>query len=357
MTMTRPTWTLGPPPPADGLQSAFRAADRRRVRAAAMVTGPALLIGAAVFVASVPGGGTDSLQLPPSQRSTSAPTAPNAVAGQQPAARTAPAPAAAGGSEPDAGAARANEQAPVVPGVPHETSAPAQGPGATALSVTAARSASTTMRLGSALHPDMTHVSFTRSGTYAGLWILDAHGTTVASAFVITDFTGDRYYSRTPDVLAPGTYTVYLLAKERVTATVPLGKKESGRRLTATRPATAAYTSTSHTMSAVETSYQQRLHIPVSGAVVGYAGGFVDTRPGGASSSVAVCLPRRDAACASSDPHAAESSALNVGGGYGSSFALTRPLMSERRDVLLDAEVKGTGSTVATCWAFTVQVS
>src|SRR5689334_23971362 len=97
MTHTLPTWTPGPPPPIDGLAAAFRAADRRRARTAGMALVPVVALVAAVLTTtSMRPGGTDSLQLPPSQRGPVAPTVPQTALPDVGAQPTAPLPRPAG---------------------------------------------------------------------------------------------------------------------------------------------------------------------------------------------------------------------------------------------------------------------
>lgn len=222
--------------------------------------------------------------------------------------------------------------------------------------VTATGSASGSLRLRRVIHPDMSHVTFDRSGSYAGVWVLDARGTVVASALLLAG-PGHRPYTSSPDALPAGTYTVYVVGKGRVAARIPLRPGEAGLAMRATRPTTASYAESVHTMHPLDSAYTLRLHVPTAPAF-GYTGGFINT-PARAASTVDVCLTQRGAACRHQvDPEYSQSSELNGRGGYyGQSFALPPYAVAEGRDVLVDVHARSTGSTDVTAWTFTVRLT
>src|SRR4051812_10710196 len=158
----------------------------------------------------------------------------------------------------------------------HRGAAPAQRPTPARFEVTAASSASVQLRLRRVIHPDLQRTTFTSTGSYAGVWILDAHGNVVGSALRLRGG-GHRPYTSSPDALAAGTYTVYLIGKGRVAAHIPLRAGEAGLSITATRPTTASYTQTRHTIAPTEGRSTVRLPIPDAPASTGYAGGFMLT--------------------------------------------------------------------------------
>jgi hypothetical protein len=206
------------------------------------------------------------------------------------------------------------------------------------------------------LHPDLSRVTFTSNGSYAGLWILDAHGTVVGNALRLKG-PGHRPYTSTPDALPAGTYTVYVVGQGHVVASVPLRRGEQGLSLTATRATTASYLETRHTMQRLESTSAVRLHIPSAPAAMGYGGGFIDTPAHGAT-SVDVCLARRDAGCRHHvDPEYSQDAQLADRGYYGASFALPPYLVDEGRDVLVTVDTHSTGATAVTAWVFTVRLS
>jgi hypothetical protein len=340
----------------DGLQDAFRSADRRRARAAIGATLPVVIAAALVLSTSMRPGGTDSLDLPPS-KPVPAPVVPQVDEPAMPAAGT------SGGEQQPA---PASSDAPAVAGAPQAAPAqpaPRPQPQASssrrgALFFDARKSASTRIRLTERVHPHLAQTAFSRSGSYAGVWIVDARGEVVAVALELRN-AGDRrlrHYTRTPDTLPAGSYTVYVLGTGPTSVSIPLDQREQGLQATATRSATVAYASTARPLAATEMEAKLRLHLPTSPKMAGLAGGFVET-PGSMSSTVAVCLPHRDAPCSSADPQKEESSQVTVDGGYGVSFDLTGDLLDDRRDVLLTGTVRGTGSTVFTCWSLTVALS
>ena len=358
-TPTRLEWPPGPPAPADGLHAAFRAADRRKARRALATAVPVVVAAALAMTASLQAGGTDSLQLPPAQHVpvtdtdrqlpkapvVEAPQLAGSVPGQGPAAGT-----AAGGdvAGDDGGQAQPAATAPARPPKP----AP---PGS--FDLLAQHSARVQVRLAKATHPAFSAAHFTRSGRYAGIWVVDSHGTVVGSALQIAGTSGnpDRKYSESPDVLPAGTYTFYVLGEGRTTAHVPLPSGETGVNKTATRTVAASYLTKAYTMQPIETNVALRLHLPKTSAV-GYAGGYIET-PGSAASTVDVCLPRRDAKCAAGDPHQNNNSQVTVGGGFSVTLAVTPTLLRQGRDDLLTVQAHGTGSTVMTCWSFTVSLA
>jgi hypothetical protein len=354
MTLTRLEWPPGPPPPADGLHTAFRAADRRRARSAAVLAVvPALLATALVMTTALHNSGTDSLQLPPAERGPATTTerqAPDAaVAGgdaAQVAGQPAPAPAAA---PPAAGSAPAGESRSA--GV---ATAPAPKPApAGSIDVVAQRSARVQIRLTKATHPDFFRTAFDRSGRYAGVWVVNADGDVVGATLELVDRKGqpaDRFTQSLP-VLPAGTYTFYVAGAGPTGVHIPLESGEKGLSARATRAVTSTYTTTSHTLSPAETSGSLRMHLPTTPGV-GYAGGFIDNA-GGVASTVTACLPRRDAECQSGDPES-DGTQLTVGGSVGSVFDLTPDLLRQRRDVLLDADVHGTTPTELVCWSVAI---
>jgi hypothetical protein len=359
MTPTRLEWPPGPPPPVDGLQDAFRTADRRRARSALAAVVPVVAATALALSASLQVGGTDSLQLPPSQHGPvtttdrQSPDLPGAELSETTGgAAPHPAPAARPAPEPAGGAANA----PAAPAVQAQPQAPSTR--AETLFFDARKSASTRVRVTERVHPHLAQAVFSRSGRYAGVWIVNARGVLVAAAVELYN-DGDRrlrHYSTTPDDLPAGTYTVYVLGTGPTSVSIPLDKREEGLQATATRPATVAYASKARPMATTETEASLRLHLPTSSSMAGFAGGYVET-PGSMTSTVAVCLPHRDAPCAAGDPQQEKSSQVTVDGGYGVSFDLTGSLLDDRRDVLLDGTVHGTGSTVFTCWSIAVALT
>src|SRR4051812_19487921 len=191
MTPTYFQWRPGPPPPADGLRSAFRAADRRRARTAIAAAVPVVVALALTMTTSLQSVGTDSLQLPPAKRvpvtkmdrqlpDASTATAPKAA--QQPGAlarssAAAGAPRAAAPGQPAAAPAAAPDPSPAPGGY---------------IDVVAQRSARVQIRLPRATHPDFFRTVFDRTGHYAGVWLLNADGAVVGSALELIGPDGKR---------------------------------------------------------------------------------------------------------------------------------------------------------------------
>jgi hypothetical protein len=302
-------------------------------------------------------GDTDSLQIPPARHVPASTSMPEPAAADslapgrpgsagQPGSASFPAGVGSGGS----GGSVADPARPAA--APQPSPAP-RPPAAGSLVFESEGNARVQVRLATSTHPELSDAEVERSGRYAGVWIVDGHGTVVGAVLDLVNTAGkpDRRYSTTPAFLPAGTYTAYVVGDGPARVRIPLRSGEKGLAATATRAVRVTYATTSHTMGATETSASLRLHLPTSSAV-GFTGGYMDT-PGGAASTVSVCLPHRDAACASGDPQRNDSSQLNVGGGYGVTFVLTPSLLDQRRDVLLTNDVYGSG-TEMTCWSFTV---
>jgi hypothetical protein len=297
--------------------------------------------------------GTDSLQLPPAKH---VPVTTTDASSSDGTAATAPMPAAQPGT---LGRPLASPAAPHAAGPGQQAAAPAPDPSQPeegSIDVMAERSARVQVRLTKTTHPDFFETAFDRSGRYAGLWVLDSHGAVVGAALELAGAKGkpaQRFTDHAP-FLPAGTYTVYVVGDGPTGAHVPLQPGEKGLTATASRAVSATYTTKSKTMGPAEAAGSLRMGMPATSAV-GFAGGFIDN-PGGAASTVTVCLPRRDAECTSRDPES-DGTQVIVGGSVGSVFDVTPKLLRDRRDVLLDAEVHGTTPTELVCWSFTVALS
>jgi hypothetical protein len=304
---------------------------------------------------SLQAGGTDSLQLPPAKHvpvtrtdsrvtGTTTVTAPR-TEGQVAAVR------------PSLGRAVAVPDSTAGPRAVAPAAAPGpKQPPAGRLDLVAEHSARVQIRLTRTTHPNFFETAFDRTARYAGVWVLDRKGTVVGAALELVGTNGNppRRYTDSPTLLPAGVYTVYVVGDGPTGAHVPLQPGEKGLSATATRSVTASYATRSQTMGPAETSGSMRLRLPTSRSV-GYGGGFIDN-DGGAASTVDVCLPGRDGACTSGDPQSGGTQVI-VDGSVGAAFDLTPDLLSEPRDVLLDADVQATGSTRLTCWWFTVALA
>ncbi|MDX6274335.1 MAG: hypothetical protein QOJ92_1545 [Frankiales bacterium] len=356
MIETRPSWTPGPPPPADGLREAFRRADQRRAGKALGLTVPTLAAVAAVIVASLPGVNTSSLRVTPADGTSGSPVAQAPVAAQPTKAPSLPGQAGAGGQVSAVEPPKAQGPAVAKPGgTTHigQAALPQFG-------FDAARSARATMDLRSPRHPDIDGSSLRGGRTYRGLWIVTSRGAVAAAVLEIVraDGSAGRRYTTAAAVLPAGHYTVYVLGDAPVRVSVPLAAGEGGLKVHASRAVVSTYRTTTHSVTALEQAgtVSVRTAVPKSAAAVGFGGGFYSF-PGGGTASFDLCLPHHGAACAASDPQESQGPNIQVKGGSGMALSLTRALVAQGRDVLLSAQVRTTGNAVLTSWSFTVNLS
>lgn len=369
---SRPAWASGPGPGPDGLERAFRAADRRRLRTAAVSATMPVTLAAVVLAATTGGGGAASLDVQPADRGASA----TARAGE-PARARAGSPASAGPvgavtAVPGAGGDRAGAVGPgrgvaaSPPASPFPTLRwPSQQP-AEALVLTAATTARTHVVLPTAVHPRH-HETTATGGTYAGVYFVSDDGAVAAGVARLPKPAWDPTGAGAADdsslreigdfsVLPAGGYTVYVFGDAETEVRVPVAGGEPGLAATATTPANAVYRESVTTLGPTDTAAEDRLPIEEDAGWAGVAGGWFGGATGQANATFDGCLARRDAACATGDPYDDASTTAQVGGTTAYHFDVARGFLAEPRDVVSRADVNaGTGAQMLT-WYLLVQL-
>jgi hypothetical protein len=369
---SRPTWPAGPGPGPDGLERAFRAADRRRLRTAAASATMPVTLAAVVLAAATGSGGVASLDVQPADRGASAPAGPGGPARARAGSPASAEPVGAVSREPDAGGDRAGAAGPgrgadaSPPASPFPTMRwPSRQP-AEELVLTAATTASTHVVLRTAVHPRH-HEATTTGGRYAGVYFVSDDGAVAAGVARLPKPAWDPAGAGTADdsslreigdfsVLPAGGYTVYVFGDAETEVRVPVAGGERGLAATAATPANAVYRESLTTLGPTDTAATDRLPIEQDAGWAGVAGGWFGGATGQGNATFDGCLTRRGAACATGDPYDDASTTAQVGGTTGYHFDVARGFLAEPRDVLSRADFNaGTGAQMLT-WYLLIQL-
>lgn len=345
----RPVWPPGLPAAPDGLERAFRAAERRRLRTAVFGTSLPVVV-AAVLLASTVSSGTGSTSLDP--------VAPAPLASASLSAYTAPSGRvpAAGEDEVTVGGGARSATTPSGPGTapsPMAALPPSLPPSAPQrvtgeLTFRAVSSAKVHIDLQSSVHGRGNRVEI--GGTWGALYLVADDGSLIAciAHLPMPRWDPDGSVSRSVEpvtvgdisTIPAGGYTAYVVGDGPVEVTLVLVEDEPGLSVTATEWTASVFRDVNEAVPPKASSHEQRLPIEAGAGWAGIAGGWYGASAAQAGAAVEGCLTVRDEACAGSDPRKRSSTAVTnaVNSSISYRIEVAPGLLATPRDIRTSAD-------------------
>ena len=357
------SWDPGPAPPPDGLSTALRAADRRRLRTVLASASVPLAVTCALLASPTAGGGAAGLDMAPAGPGGRGAT-PSAFAAAR-SEDTVTAHGAARSGDTDASSGGPGRVAPptglptALPTLPTPSGGPSTSPDQSR-GFAAAHTASTHVDLPATVHPDFRDAAITVGGTYGGVYLVSDDGTVAGGVLVEPGpdgrripTTGPSYGTEIGDAseLPAGGYTVYVVGDGATEVAVELAAGEHGLTVTASGPATAAYRRVVDVFATGATSANRRLAVDADGTSVGIAGAWLDSQGNHTNARVTACLAVAASPCTGDDPQDTSTVGVGLAGSaVGAGVVVENGLLDGGRDLVTHGEAAAATDGTLVTW-------